>query len=96
MMSQLLQNIQGDFKKELDFLIDQIDFVSNDKYKLFIDSIKKYYRSYIEEIIPDADLYARYISNIQHITNVSKSPYENSTLLKVKYYYEHIFKLLYK
>ena len=96
MMSQLLQNIQGDFKKELDILIDQIDFVSNEKYKLFIDSIKKYYRGYIEEIIPDTDLYARYISNIQHITNISKSPYENSTLLKVKYYYEHIFKLLYK
>jgi hypothetical protein len=96
MMTQLLQNIQGDLKKELDVLIDQIDLVSKSKYRLFGELVKQYYTRYIKEIIPDTDLYARYISNIEYITDLSRNPYKNSMLLKVKYYYEHIFKLLYK
>jgi hypothetical protein len=96
MMTQLLLNIQGDLKKELDVLIDHIDLVSRSKYRLFGELVRQYYASYIREIIPDTELYSRYISNIEYITDLSRNPYKNSMLLKVKHYYEHIFRLLYR
>jgi hypothetical protein len=96
-LNKLLLNIEGYVKQKLDKFIDNIDLLyksDNEIDKNFITFLKEYSNSLVELNLK-GDLYTRYLSNIKDILQKHQIAKTNiKRYIEVKFYYEHIFKLL--
>ena len=96
-LNNLLSNIDEYVKQKLNKFIDKIELLYKSgvqKDKDFINYLKEYSNKLVD-LKKKGELYVRYLSNIKDIFQKSgTAKTDKKRYIEVKFYYEHIFKLL--